>query len=535
VRWIGLLALVAIAAADPFTPPPERFGRTTPGAYGRYVESLALLKAVLARDPAHVLALERAITLLERFSLSPGLIDTIRAALRRADLEPRHRAALRGLLGRVLVAKARGGGGAAIVIVGRPPQRRRLAPETQRLYLEAVGHLREAIRHDPRAARARSDLALALEALDATANAAEIRRLRTEAAALSISRTRPRPQPVRHDLEAEKLRASAEALEQRPARPDHAAALLLRKRALVLDYCAYTIPFAYEAPVYGPVTLLADRRLVTRNLTRSYVTLAGDVGQVPPRYYPAPAKKKLQIVQDLARDRSANAAAVLLRLVATAQPGDPMGRSARDLLAAGDHAAVAAQLPRLLDTALFSTDQGHYTLEGQRWLVSLAGALAVKEAAPVLAGYLEEDTHLDWPRGVATALGAIGRPADAEVLLARARDPRCDVYFRREAIRALGRLAPARLDDVPAEAHLELALAAARYARAPSEALKGRLLAGLDRLHEADDAGRYCLELDLFEAIPQLERFLAAHKDHYAAGEIRDALRALQTRARRTR
>jgi hypothetical protein len=146
----------------------------------------------------------------------------------------------------------------------------------------------------------------------------------------------------------------------------------------------------------------------------------------------------------------------------------------------------------------------------------------------VLAALLPLDRDLVHPRGIARALGALGGAAHADALLAIASDPLVDVWFRREAVLALGRVATARLAEVPAEPSLELAVAAARYRAEPTEALRGRLLQGLARTHEADDAARYLLELNVREAIPDLEMFLATSPDHYAAGVVRDALDRLR-------
>ncbi len=534
MRVWGVLLLVATAAADPFSPPRERFFGGTTGAYGRYLESLALCKVALEEDPTRVPVLERAIDLLDRFRLADDLTDRVRAALRHTDLEPAQRAALRGLLGRLLVRKASGlGGGVRVVIIGPGGQirnqDRRLTDEARKLYTEAVAHLRAAIEADPKAVRARNDLAQALDALDSEANADEVRRLRREAAALTLQPAIVRPAPERTERLAVDLRLQAERLEQQPKDPNHAEALLLRKRALVLDFCSHTIPFQYEAPLYGPVSLLCDAHLVQTNLTRSYTNRQGDVERVAPVYYPATTKRKREIVRELAQDRSANAAAVLLRLVVRAQPNDALAVPARDALARGRHDAVAAHLPRLLDHALFLGDAQHYSPRGEQLLVSLAAEFAARDAAPVLRKYLHLDTQLDAPRDIAAALGRLGRPEDAGALLALARDPRADVYFRRQAIRGLGRIEGARLEDVPAEPYLELALAAARYAREPSESLRGRILTGLDELHEADDAARYCAELGIREALPLIDAFLARHEGHYAKEQLLAARESIRS------
>ena len=525
MRWLALLLVAAPLAADPFDPPPkDRLSYAGAGAYGRWAESLALQEAALERNPLDLRALERAITILERFAKSPELKERVRKTLKR-ELAPEQRAALRGLLGRLLVTQQRLPRG--IIVFGNNPPR--LTDYQKKSYQEAAHHLVAALAVDKKAVRARGDLAHALEALDKTLHGDQIRQLRAEAAALSAGEPRARPEDGRSDLEAIRVRGEAEKLEQRPD-PDHTGALLLRQRALVLEYCSYTIAFDYTEPVYGPVSLLAERALINRNLRRSYLTTKGDPDYVEPLYYPATPERKLEIVAQLAKDTSASAAAVLLRIMARSRAPDPLADAALESLVAGKHAAGVEHLPRLLAVALFSTNFAHYSFPGQQRLVEAARRLEIRAAAPVLAAFLQDDTNLDWPRNVSAALGELGRPEDAAALLAIARDRDTDVYFRRQAIGALGRLAPARLDDVPAEPHLELALAAARYRGGATESLRGRILNGLQHEHEADEAARFCAELRIREAVPAMETFLARHPGHYATEEITAAILTLLAR-----
>ena len=237
------------------------------------------------------------------------------------------------------------------------------------------------------------------------------------------------------------------------------------------------------------------------------------------------------ILRGLAKDGSSASGAVLLRAISLGYPETEV-EAALDGLAVGRHEAVRKHLPRLLEAALFSPLPDFFPPTGQPRLVELAARMRVEEAAPVLAKLLLDDTELDWPRGIARALGEIGGPEHAGALLAVANDPARDVYFRREAILALGRIAPARLDEIAAEPCLELAFAAARYRNERSDDARGRILTGLGREHETDDAARLCVELFIREAAPAMEEFLARNKDHYAAAAVRKALETLTGRGR---
>ncbi len=552
-----LLLLATAVAADPFAPKREEL-QLDDAAYARYVETLALLKGALDRDPAG--SLERAVALLEPFGLAEQLEDPVATALAGATEEGPRRAALLSLYGHLLVAKGARNGNVWIFGAGGVVQQGGLDDETQKILRTASDMLREAFRLRPTDARAREDLATALDMLDSEKNAAEIARLRMEAGALRLAGQAPAPAPPPD--ESERLRREAEALEQKQTDPDHAAALLLRKQALVCEFCAYTIPIEYDPALYGPVSLLASEDILVRNLTRTYLKRDKTVDSVPPTYHPAKPAQRAQIAEGLGRDPGPAAGAALLRLLATAMERDAVTEAALRGLVLGKHEAVRRHLPQLLGAAVYSTPSEIEVLAarirgvrerlralgvnrrvdglpeagfgplGQALLVEAAGALKVQEAAPVLAALLPLEDDLIQPRGIARALAELGDAAQADALLAVARDPSRDVYFRREAILALGCLAPARLSEVPAEPYLELALAAARYRADPSEALRGRLLQGLGHPHEADDAARYLLELDVREAVPDLERFLADKPDHYAAPVVRDACEKLVSRAK---
>jgi len=542
-----LLLLAAAAAADPFAPTREELPLED-AAYARHIETLALLKEALDRDPAG--ALERAVALLEGFGLAGQLEDPVAKALAAATEEGPKRGALLSLYGHLLVARA---AGADVVWIfgGGGFQQAGLDEETKKAVAKAADLLREAIRLRPKDARAREDLASALEMLDREKNAEEVNRLRMEAGAIRFEGRAP-PPPAPPD-DSEKLRREAEALEQQEPAPDHSQALLLRKQALVRDFCSHTIPAEYDPALYGPVSTLASEDLVVRNLTRTYRKRDGTIDTVPPTYHPAKPAQRAQAAEGLGRDPGAAAGAALLKLLGTAAVRDQVAEAALRGLTLGNHEAVRRHLPTLLGNVVYRWDLlealeaqfrqigerlrglgivpppiGDATDEfgpvGQALLVEAAVALKLQEAAPVLAALLPLDKDLVHPRHIARALGALGGPAQSDALLAVARDPGQDVWFRREAILALGRLAPERIGEVPAEPHLEIAIAAARYRVEPSEAPLGRLLQGLDRPHEADDAARYLAELNVREAAPALETFLEKNPDHYAVSAVRAAL-----------
>jgi len=547
VRGAAILLLLATAAAaDPFLP-----ARTTlqidDAAYARYIETLALLKEGMARDPAG--SLERAVALLEPFDLAAEFEDPVAKALASATEEGPRRAALLSLAGHLLVARAQGSANVWVFVNGAI-QQSGIDDETRKLLKAAADMLREAIRLRPKDARAREDLATALETVDEKANAEEVGRLRTEASALRMDGQEPPAKPT--EDEAAKLRGEAEQLEQKATDPDHAGALRLRKEALVRDFCAHTIPIDYDPSLYDSIVLLAPEDLVVQDLTRTYRKRDDTIDSVPPNYHPTTPAQRARIVEQLGKDSGSGAGAALLKLLASADERDPVVEAALRSLILGNHEAVRKNLPALLAATVYTAPDGiedmrsqlrqlrlqlrvfgansawsgaeeQFSPLGQTLLVEAAVRLKVTEAAPVLATLLPLEDDIVQPRGIAAAIGQLGGPAQADALLQVASDPEADVYFRREAILALGRVAPDRLGEVPAEPYLELALAAARYRIEPSEAFLGRLLQGLGSEHEADDAARYLLDLGVREAAQEMERFLADKPNHYAAPLVRNA------------
>ena len=539
MRGAAFLLLLAVgAAADPFAPKREEL-QLDDAAYARYVETLTLLKEMLPRDPA--VALDRAATLLEPYGLDSQLEDRVGAALVTVVEEGPRRGLLLSLAGHLTVAKANETGNVWVFGPNGVVQQGGIDDATRKLVKAAVEMLREAIRLLPKDARAREDLATALGLLDGNGNKEEIARLQTEAGVLRMVKLERPPLPLL-EIDAARLRQQAEELEQKAAEPDHAAALLLRKQALVYDFCAQTIPIEYDPALYGPLSLLASEDLVVRNLTRTYKKRDGTVDSVPPSYHAARPSQRVQIVEGLGHDPGPAAGAALLKVLATAVERDAVSDAALRALVTGKHEAVRRGLPAILASAVYAQGpqqrirQGGFVIIttgvgpeagfsplGERLLVEAAVALKVADAVPALVTLLPIDDDLVEPRGIAAAIGELGGPAQADALLLIARDPDRDVFFRREAILALGRVAPARLGEVPAEPPLELALAAARYRAEPSEALRGRLLQGLGQPHEADDAARYLADLNVREAIPDLERFLADKPDDYAAPLVKAA------------
>jgi len=525
----------AKASSNPFAPPvPNALEGATPGARERFAESLALLGARLEKDPADLVALERAAALLEQLDRTKELVPAARAALGAPGMTEERAGPYHALLGHLLVVEAATLGWGNIIIIGGGNlpaafrQRIRGFGEAAiRLYTEAEGHLRKAVAANPKDARSLMDLATALEGIDEEKNATEAQKLRNEATALVVARGGEWEASPLY-AEVEQLRAKAMALEGTES-PDHEAALVLRKRALVLDACRDTIPFDYEPAFYEPASLLAPAEVVTANLTRTYRTTAGGTDTVEPLYYPPPENRRIEIVKALAADKRAGAAALLLSLVLRGGDGDAVAEAARAALVKADHPAVRPNLPRLLDRAVFD-ETGTYPVHAQRALIRLAAELRVKEAAPVLARKLAHEEDLVDPRGLPAALASIGRAEDAGVLIAAANDEGRDVYLRRCAVDAAARLAPDRLAEIVPDPRIDVSLAAARYRIAPNDADRTRLLGSLERMHEADDAARYCVELGIAEAGPILTRFLQANPDHYAAETLKSLLDQLPRR-----
>lgn len=514
MRWCAAVLVLAGAtlAQDPFAPPDgDAFGdRAAPGMRARFAESLALLKTALERDLTDVRALERTAGLLAEEGRETELVGAVRRALEAPALEDGHRAALRGLLGHLLVIQARDTGGFVLVINGGRVIRQGGGAD-RKLLLEAADHLRAALKVEEHALRTRESLAEALLELQGGEASAELGRVLAEADALR-ARHPERTWGI-HEATAARLRAEAEALEQEAG--DHTRATPLRQQALVLDFCDGTIPFEYEPSLYGPVSLLAPRDLVDRDLARSYRKTSGDVDWVRPRYFAAGAAKRVALVRGLAPDTTDGGAAVLLAIV-NRYGEDALGREAVESLVRGDHAAARTHLPRLLREAI------------SRALVGLAARMRVAEAGPALVAALPEDTSLVAPLDVALALGRIGHAPAAQPLLDLARDAARDVYFRRRAVDGLAMLAPERVAEVGPDPLLEISVAAARYRAAKAEPDKGRILAGLERPFEAHEAAGYCAELGIRDAIPLLEASLNRDPNQVAAPDLRLALGRLR-------
>jgi tetratricopeptide (TPR) repeat protein len=551
VRGAAILLLLAVAAAadpnpDPFAPTREDLGLAD-DAYARYIETLSLLKESLDRDPAG--SLERAFTLLEPWGLSDRFEGVIAKAIVTNHEDGPERGGLLSLSGHLLVARAEQSGNVWVFGANGAVQRGGLDDQTTKEVKAAETMLRDAIRLRPNDARARNDLATALGLLDSEGNADEISRLRNEAAGLELRKKGVPPVPPPDD--AATLRKKAEEIEQVESAPDHASALLLRKEALVRDFCARTIPFDYDPSLYGPLSLIAPEEVVTRNLTRTYLKRDGSIDSVPPTYHPAKPAERVRIVEGLGRSPGAAADAALLKVLATATTRDAVVEAALKALATGTHEEARKHMPDLLMNTLYHATvlqeiQGRiqqlrvrlrglgvpapafdgfedYGPLGQALLVEAAIVLDAKEAAPVLATLLPLEDDILVPRGIAAAIAKLGGPEEGDALLKVASDPSADIYFRREAVLALGVVAPVRLQEVPDEPHLAIALAAARYRTEPSEALRGRLLQGLSSPHEADDAARYMADLGIREALPEMEHFLETRKDDYAAPLVQAA------------
>ncbi len=551
MRWILPLLLLPLVAAgqgeqplpDPFRPPPaDTFGGGEEGATlrARVAESLALAGAALDREPADLRALRRARELLAAYGTQEELIPRARAAVRREGLPDSQLAALRGELGQLLVEQADGMNDWGFVVIwinGRqiaPQGGRGTNAEAVKLYQEAQDHLRAALRQDPKDDASCDALASALEGVltKEGETSEEAKKLREMAVAIRLLRHGALADAaVRLDAVAETLRNEAAALELRTPEPDHAAALLLRRRALVMDFCTHTFAFDYEPALYGPLSRLADAGIVAANLTRRFTQRDGKPGSVPPHHIEASLRTQIEIVRGLRLDTTPAAGAALVAIVRGAPVEGPLALAAVDSLAGGNHAAVREQLPALLKVALHNADAEHFPATGQRLLAKLALRMGLRAALPVLVDALGGDTNIYAPLGLAAILGGFGGAAEegpeAKALLAVALDPARDVYFRREAALALGRVAPARLSALADEPLLEVSVAAARYRIERSDAAKGRLLSALGHPHEADDAALACADLGIVEARPALETMLAAEPPHYAAEIFKAALERL--------
>ena len=532
-RWAALLLLTTpVVAQGMFDPPSPRLYRAYPGARERYAESLALLKVRLEADFTQVADLERLAELTQDLGRGAEFIASLRVIALSKGLHHKDRSRLRGLLGHVLVTGHRMDGWVQIIQGGMRIRIGNSNPTVSRkAYLEAVPYLRGCIQDHPEDVRAREDLAKALEGLNAADNKEEVEELRRQAGALRLRQAPPVPPRIDTSIPAQQMRERAEQLEQRESGPDHTTALALRKQALVLVFCTETIPFTYEPGGWLSVAQLAPESLVQEYLTRTFTNTLGDIDAVPAHYQPTAPTERLRILRTLAADKTAQSTAVLFALFMQNRYADYFADEAVAVLAAADNPAAAEHLPRLLRTELFTTGDLFRPFAVRR-LVALAAAMKLQAAAPALVQALPLDRKLDRPLYIARALGNIGRAEDAAVLLAYAKSADHDVWGRREAVAALGRLQPDQLAALVDDALLEIAVAGARYRIEPSEALRGRILAGFGRLHEVDEAAALCIEFQIVEAIPLLDDLIEANKHPYAIDGAKAALKKLRDRAR---
>ncbi|MGQ0613868.1 MAG: hypothetical protein ACT4PV_09045 [Planctomycetaceae bacterium] len=525
--WVAAFAGAAASEEDGLYAPPaeEDFGSTAaPGARERFAESLGILAARIAKDPADAAAYEETTPLARRLGREAALADRLRRTCVRVDLPAARLFPLRRALGHLLVEWARGAPGefGGVFFFGMGDE-----VDTEALREEAKGHLIPVLAADPTDARSLLDLAEVLEAQDQKANAREVADLRRRAGGGASTPEPPGVPPLEGtDLAAATgaLLVQAQLLETQD-KPDFEAALALRRRALVLDFCQLTVPFEFEDRLYEPVSLLADYGTVRRSLTRAYRTTAGLPGTVDPLHYPPSQERRVELLEQLAREGSAGSCAALLGVIRRADSPGGLPVAAVDALVRARPAPLFAHLPALM---LHALGTGGYTPHARRQLARLAALLKSKETAPALRSAVPQDRDLICPLDAALALAETGGAEDATLLLQIASDATRDVYFRRRAVDALGRLTPQNLLDLPEDPLLDVAHVAARCRiDRNDEAARARLLRALAREHDADDAAAYCADLGLVEALPVIEQILVARTD-YAI----DALRAAQARLR---
>ena len=544
-RWpILLLAGVLFAQGDAPAKkePPTAFDAPPPGTWGgpgvraRYAESLARAKARLDRNAGDADALEKSLDLCDQLGRTLLLIDHARKAVAAEGIDEQARLRNRGVLGICLVQQANSMGSRGFVwnfgANGQVTKTARVISDPQKkIYNEAIEHLRAAIKGDRSRPNLRHSLADALESLTKDGESVEADKLRTEAAVIA-SRSATSPVAIgAYAKLADELIVQAAELEQKAEHPDHVRALELRKRALVLTFCRDTIPFDYTASLYVPVSLLADSNLVVPFLTRTYTNRKGDTAQVAPNFHGATYARRAALIEALGKEKTSGADAVLLALVRGANVArHPVAEKAMATLAQEGHKSAYAGLPLVLAKALHARDANRFPQQGQRMLVELAVRMQVKEAARGRAAALDRDTDLRWPRGIAVALGRLGSAEHAQALIVIARNAQRDIHFRREAARGAMLLDPERAAPLAENADLAIAIAAARFERAPDDDSKGRILNGIEDTLEVDEAARYCAELGIAEARPALEKFLREHgtkRDHPAKPAVEDALRRL--------
>ncbi|MCZ6786426.1 MAG: hypothetical protein O7E54_04590 [Planctomycetota bacterium] len=293
MRWaFALLLLAATAAAqDPFAPLPERFrpGFAVPGAEARVNEELARLKQALAQKPVDVITLRRAYPLMVRLGRGGALRPLLDSAIKAFDTPE-----LRAMRGAILSSNP----GLAQIVFPKGMNRKdmerllELLKGTGRTGLKgARADLEIAVKARPGDWSSRNTLASVLARLDKKGHNERIERLRNEAAAIRL-RDHDVPVPIDLTEGAARLRERAEQLEQQKT-PKHDAALALRKRALVLDFCSHGIPFGSHADVWTSVALLAPGYMVRENLTRTFVTRKSDISSVDVHYYEPTLERRL--------------------------------------------------------------------------------------------------------------------------------------------------------------------------------------------------------------------------------------------------
>lgn len=516
-----LLALPALAAnPDPFSPPVEGElpDYAAPGAAARYAESLAIARDRTARDAGDVEAWERVWELMHAIGRDEAATLRVRAAMQDKTLPVEKVVGLKRLLGHLLVERFAGGldsgnviiqQGGAIVIRINPGG----GGNARKLLEEALSHLADVLALHPEDDRSRLDLDRARRSL-AGEQGEEVNLAPPEPSAV--------PAEIDLDAQADQLCEQASAMETDAAAPDMEGALALRRQALVLRYCTRTIPFAYDAALFEPVSRLAPGNIVNSSLTRNYRNRKSEVQAVPPVHYPTPPARRVEIVKALAaRGNQPAAVAALLALIRWADGHDEAADAAVAALALGRPATLVARLPSLLESTEFPA-------HNRRRLIRLAAALRLREAAPLLLELVPFDRDLTCPLDAALALGSCGGPEEAGPLAKLAQDATADVYFRRRAIDALSLLAPGLLQGIAPDPLLDVALAAAKYRAAPDDATRGRILNMLEDDYLADDAAAYCVELKIREAVPLLDEALARRRDHYLAEPLREALDALR-------
>ena len=132
----------------------------------------------------------------------------------------------------------------------------------------------------------------------------------------------------------------------------------------------------------------------------------------------------------------------------------------------------------------------------------------------------------------ARALGAIGRAEDLGALLAVARDKARDIYFRRAATEAAGRIDVSVLaagdDPLQDDPLLAIACAAARIHHGADTASTGALLTALADKYVAPAAAEICARLGVKEAVPVLKDAIVARKGDYASVDMSRALTRLR-------